>query len=50
MSLEQQPIQLFFKAQYNLKQELGSDKWNRTAGFTIIVKYVVKQIRLRATA
>jgi hypothetical protein len=38
MSLEQQPIQLFFSAPYNLKQELGSDKWNLTAGVAIIVK------------
>jgi hypothetical protein len=38
LSLEQQPIQLLFRAQYNLKQERGSDKWNLTAGFAILVK------------
>jgi len=36
LSLAQQDIQLFFKAQYDLKKESGSDKWTLAAGFSLI--------------
>jgi hypothetical protein len=37
VSLETQAIHLFFRAQYNLKNESGSDKWTLSAGFSLIV-------------
>ncbi len=36
LSLAHQDVHLFFRAQYNLKNESGSDKWTLTAGFSLI--------------
>jgi hypothetical protein len=37
LHLKTQKTQLFFRGQYNLKNESGSDKWTLAAGFTLIV-------------
>ena len=38
VSFENQNIHLFFRAQYDLKNESGSDKWTLAAGFSLIVQ------------
>lgn len=38
VSLENQDIHLFFRAQYDLKNESGSDKWTLTAGLSLILQ------------
>jgi hypothetical protein len=40
--LKSQSIHLFFRAQYNLKQESGSDKWTLTAGVSLVPKQMEK--------
>jgi hypothetical protein len=37
-SLQHQDIHLFFRAQYNAKNDSGSDKWTLSAGFSLIVQ------------
>jgi hypothetical protein len=37
VSFENQNIHLFFRAQYDLKNESGSDKWTLAAGFSLIL-------------
>lgn len=37
VSVEEQRIHLYFRAQYNLKNDAGSDKWTLIAGFSLIV-------------
>ena len=39
LTLAYQDIHLFFRAQYNLKNESGSDKWTLTAGFSLIMHH-----------
>jgi hypothetical protein len=38
VSVEDQRIHLFFRTQYNLKQEQGSDKWTFVAGISFVVE------------
>jgi hypothetical protein len=38
VSFDNQNIHLFFRAQYELKNESGSDKWTLAAGFSLIPK------------
>ena len=37
VSIQSQNIHLFFRAQYDLKNESGSDKWTLAAGFSLIL-------------
>jgi hypothetical protein len=38
VSFENQDLHLFFRAQYDLKNESGSDKWTLEAGFSLILQ------------
>jgi len=38
LSLDNQDIHVFFRAQYNLKAESGSDKWTISAGISLIMQ------------
>jgi len=37
LSLQNQAMHVFFRAQYDLKNESGSDKWTLTTGFSLLV-------------
>jgi len=37
LSFESQDIHVFFRAEYNAKNDSGSDKWTLTAGFSLIL-------------